>query len=181
MDKPVEKAFLMLIKDHATICQKSINQVNECLKYIHTGQNSPENIDLLFMFIQFFLSNAAIISKIFWPEDRGSPTRGQDLRVLFGLPDDPHFQHALHNREIRNFFDHIDERLDRWARDYPKHNIIYKSIGQRSAISIDDIQAIFLFFNIPTLEIYCLGERFQVGPVAEEIFAIYEKVMKMVV
>lgn len=71
---------------------------------------------------QAMLGSVAICSKILWPPRSGRssarleghfPTRGEHLRSLLGVPSES----RLHDRELRNSFEHIDERFEEWALD----------------------------------------------------------------
>ncbi len=67
---------------------------------------------------QGFLLAVANISRLLWPAEvdpggksRVSVSRGNELRVLLGLP----ARSPLTDRAVRNFFEHFDEGLDLWA------------------------------------------------------------------
>jgi hypothetical protein len=62
--------------------------------------------------LDLFLGDVSRISLMLWPERRGSPQRGQFLRNLLRITD----ENPLKNREVRNAFQHMDERLDQWVK-----------------------------------------------------------------
>jgi hypothetical protein len=86
--------------------------------------------------IQAFLGACANISKLLWPREskwKGeSPDdlafrirRGELLLASVGLTNES----PLHSRELRNAFEHMDERLDRWARTSERHMLFGRNIG----------------------------------------------------
>lgn len=75
--------------------------------------------------VQAFLAAAACASLILFPRPKRKPAdlrdacelRGKELRALLEVPDDS----ILRSYELRDHFQHFDERLQKWAnRPYPK-------------------------------------------------------------
>lgn len=65
------------------------------------------------MHLQSFLISAATISRMLWVSGKGSPLpeRPRRLRQILEVDNNS----VLRNRDLRNFFEHYDERLDHWA------------------------------------------------------------------
>lgn len=59
--------------------------------------------------IQSILVSSANVSKILWPISKKSQQRGKELRELLGIDE----TNILANRNIRNHFEHYDERIER--------------------------------------------------------------------
>ena len=60
--------------------------------------------------IQSILVAAANVSKILWPQRKRSAARGKTLRTLLNVDD----HNLLSDRNIRNHFEHYDERIEKW-------------------------------------------------------------------
>jgi len=59
-----------------------------------------------------FLNHAAMVSKILDPADKGkAKRRGDYLRKKLNITDDE----AVLSRKLRNYLEHIDEQIDKWA------------------------------------------------------------------
>lgn len=62
------------------------------------------------------LMSAAKISKCLSPLKTGDQDRGRELRAKLGIADSS----PLYSRDVRNHFEHFDERIDVFARDFQK-------------------------------------------------------------
>ncbi len=62
--------------------------------------------------IQSILVAAGNVSKILWPSDKSYAARGDALRRLLTVDD----QNVLFNRDVRNHFEHYDERIEEWFK-----------------------------------------------------------------
>ena len=94
----------------------------------------------IFCHIQAFLVAVANISKILFPTDEKSTTRGEELRRLLQVP----MNSPIEDRNIRNVFEHYDERIESWASSSKK---------KRRALNISDLNlSIGGFSAIPRLD-----------------------------
>lgn len=84
----------------------------------------------IFFALQALLNAAASISKAFWGSNAGEATRRGALRDSFGVDD----ASPLKLRKLRNSFEHLDERLDSWARESTRHNLLDMFIGPFEAV-----------------------------------------------
>lgn len=64
--------------------------------------------------IQSILSASANVSKILWPPAKERKNRGEYLRKLLNVEK----EHLLSNRDIRNSFEHYDERIEDWFEEH---------------------------------------------------------------
>jgi hypothetical protein len=78
------------------------------------------------------LNAAANVSKHLWPARRkrqdvqnAFPDRGKELRAILGVDHDS----PLNSRDVRNDFEHADERLEEWWLDDANHNLATRTIG----------------------------------------------------
>jgi len=60
--------------------------------------------------IQSILVAAANVSRILWPQRKSSAARGKILRMLLNVDD----RNLLSDRNLRNHFEHYDERIEKW-------------------------------------------------------------------
>jgi len=86
--------------------------------------------------IQSILVAAANVSKILWPPNKKYAARGKKLRELLNISND----NILHNRDLRNHFEHYDERIEDWFKG--------KSSAVYSDLEINPFKSIW--GNIPT-------------------------------
>jgi len=83
----------------------SIEELNNTIKHITNG-NFSRNMGLAWHHINGLLIYTIRISRILW----GGEKRGEDIRKILDIPNESIFHYQ--NRNIRNDFDHIDERID---------------------------------------------------------------------
>jgi hypothetical protein len=78
------------------------------------------------------LSALARLGDIFWPTDAGKrlQTRGAALRDRFGIDGENTLQ-----RKVRNSFEHVAERMDKWAARSENHVLVDRMIGNTIRIS----------------------------------------------
>lgn len=76
--------------------------------------------EFIHMNIQQFLVAAVNVSKMLYGGSEFAPTRPAVMRDLVGPLSE---SSLLKDRTLRNFFEHFDERLDRWAVNAPSRDI----------------------------------------------------------
>ena len=69
------------------------------------------NPDTQWYSIQALLVAVANVSRLLWPDKRGSAERGRELRKRLLIGDN----HPFKSRDMRNAFEHSDQRLDSWV------------------------------------------------------------------
>lgn len=70
---------------------------------------------------------------------------------------------------MRNHFEHMDERIDRWWRDSPNHIFVDGNIGPDNAIAGPGPIDRFRMFDPETAEITFWGESFNAQIIVNEI------------
>jgi hypothetical protein len=105
------------IRRHALVAQTAVDSLDEVFKSMPVDQNR------LFMSVQSFLVSSAMVSKLAWPETKNAEQRaadpvaqwtkdrGKKVRAALKL----NKTSALHSKELRNTFEHYDERLDKFT------------------------------------------------------------------
>lgn len=141
-------------------------EINESL-----AQRSPESISQTFFCIHNFLNATANISKALWGTKGRMNSERQELRDSIGVTD----VSPLHEVDMRNNFEHYDERLDRWWKDSTHHNCVDLNIMPRSAIEGVDDNDVFRMFDPQTTDLIFWSERFNIQMIVNEIQRILPK------
>lgn len=97
--------LLTFERELATQCRFGIEAAAEM-----NAARQEKNRFVFFRRAQSFLAAVACVSKLFWPGKAKGKARGEALRALF-LPN----RDLLWQRDLRNDYEHFDERLDDWA------------------------------------------------------------------
>lgn len=135
---------ILAFGDFETLLQKRQEQIFNDIKqgYIdldpdHTFDHS-EMINRVFLLLQTILISCANLSKILWPSPNVKnrdmreecEERGETLRKELSISDD----HALRSREMRDAFEHFDERLHIWFKESERRNFVDTNIGPLGAV-----------------------------------------------
>lgn len=117
-DKDAKDIFyLMIAMAEGKRALSALSDLRRLASYRH--ERAPGVVayefEAVFDSLRVMLQCAGVLTKLYWPVERDARARGVRLRSLAGLPD----QHPLDRSTLRNHFEHIDERIDRWllARD----------------------------------------------------------------
>ncbi|MCJ7811204.1 MAG: hypothetical protein MUP62_03290 [Dehalococcoidia bacterium] len=139
--------------------------INETLKM---GQEGKDTINRVFYAIQNLLVAAANVSKALWGLSGAQSAQRQALRASIGISD----ASPLREVDMRNHFEHFDERLERWWSDSSRHNIADLCIGPPEMIKGLDDSEMFRFFDPRTTEIVFWGQRFNLQELVDEVSRI---------
>ncbi|MBW8302145.1 MAG: hypothetical protein K0M60_21345 [Hydrogenophaga sp.] len=130
-----------------------------------------DDTDRVLYGLQNFLNAGANISKMFWGSGGSKTKERRRLRDSVGISNNS----PLRNVAMRNNFEHMDERVDRWWKESKRHNHLAKVIGPRGAISgVDDID-IFRWFDPTTCDIIFWGSAFNIQDLVVEVEKIMPK------
>ncbi len=127
----------------------------------------------LFFAIQNLLNAAANIAKLLWGQGGQLATERQALRDSIGISDDS----PLHEVAMRNNFEHMDERLDRWYQETTQHNFADLNIGGPAGF-LDDIDQ-FRQFNPKTGDVVFWGQGFNLITLTREIRRILPRLREV--
>src|SRR5262245_39210146 len=120
------------------------------------------NTAVIFSGIQNLLGAAANISKACWAQKGNLSAQRLPLRKSIGITDDS----PLRDTDIRNNWDHFDDRLDTWWRDSSLHN--YSDLNFESISGFDDIDT-FRALDPKTLDVFFWGDRFNLQLIVREV------------
>lgn len=132
------------------------------------NQHDPR---LVFFSIQNLLYAAANAAKALWGGGGAKAKARAHLRDSIGVSDES----PLKRVDMRNNFDHYDERIDRWWRDSKRHNHLDLSVGPKGSISgIDDID-MFRQFDPATTNVFFWGQEFNIQELVDEATRLLPK------
>jgi hypothetical protein len=129
------------------------------------------------MSLQTFLASAANVSKLLWPVRKGDPKRGEYLRQSLGIGKDS----PLQSRSLRNFLEHIDERVDAWVKATGGQMLADRLILPLSmkvvTIGEQEMSAenYFRRYDPDAKVVSVQGERFQITPIVDALSEIEKK------
>jgi hypothetical protein len=140
---------------------------------INQGLNS-RNTAQVFNEIQNFLNAAANISKCLWGQRGAKAEQRKGLRESIGVEDDS----PLRQVSMRNHFEHIDERIERWWEESHNHNIADFNIGPKNMIQGMQVIELFRSFDPATKVITFWGEDFNLQEIVTEIERLLPKLQE---
>ena len=162
---PMYEAFyLVFLKTHAEQCTTAYR-----LYCDYWSMGRKENS---IMMACEMLRQAAALSRYFFPvhtKRKLHRLRAARLRNAFEVEDDS----PLSDRRLRNAVEHLDERLDEYLFE-PIAGPIIPFMVDDDEVTDQDLALghLFLFSNPKTHEFIVLNERFNYGPLIEEVFRI---------
>jgi hypothetical protein len=124
------------------------------------------------------LTHAGALSRFFWPMQSKSKiavSRGQRLREAFELDDTS----ALKNRELRNAFEHFDERLDEYLMQDRAGYFFPQAVVDDHALADDDLGHIFKLIDPRAGVCVILGRKFDFRPIRAEVQCILGRAQQM--
>jgi hypothetical protein len=81
----------------------------------------------------------------------------------------------LKNVTLRNHYEHFDERLDRWWKEYPSHNMADMSLGTPGP---KGYLGLFRLYDPKSRKLSFWGDDFDIGALLTEIKRILPTVKK---
>ena len=160
------RIFQRQVADQCRFVLASVPMIN---KAVAKGDH-----DELWVGCQMFVVGAANVSKVLWGGGRNrvrAAPRRQPLRDSLGVDDTS----PLYDVGMRNNFEHLDERIDAWWNDCPRHVHIDRIIGPPSAVRVSDLseKEMFRVYDPATQSIVFWGQDFPLQPVATECDRLY--------
>jgi hypothetical protein len=97
------------------------------------GQAQREVTDRQWLALQTIVISAANLSKLLWGSRSEAKAERAPLRASLEVGDDS----CLSSRNLRNDFEHFDERIERWFASSEKRDFFGRSIGERAKFLYD--------------------------------------------
>ena len=166
MDSKLIFVYLFQIKSQCEFA-------TEAEKSLKTGVEGRDGT-AMFYAIQNFLTATANISKACWGQKGKHAAARKPIRDAIGISD----QSPIKTRDMRNNFEHFDERLDYWWNNSARRNYADNCVMDKSAILGFDVTDMFRIFDPSTGQLGFWGQTFNVYDIANEIRSIYPTVCR---
>jgi hypothetical protein len=164
------QAFMFLIRSET----HAVNRASLLIQRELASGFDDADPDVLWEAVYSVLSHSANLSKIFWPpradKVKAYRARGEALRAAFDLADDS----PLHDRTVRNGFEHIDEWIHTWMAE-SKSAMIDHFIGSARVHEAHAGKYLFRSFDHETSIVTIGTESVELFPLLHENDRIYER------
>lgn len=126
------------------------------------------SIERIFFALEGLLNAAANLSKAFWGAKGKKSEERKPLRDSINLFDSS----PLQDVNMRNNFQHYDDRVDEWWKKSEHHNCRDMDLGEKDfPAPIDN----FRIYRRATGELWFWGERYDINAIVAEVNAIMPK------
>ncbi len=136
--------------------------------------------DELISIVQEAVGHSAALSRYFWPSPQGrkkqpnlstmKEKRGEKLRLVFQLDESS----ALYNRELRNAWEHFDERLDSYFLENDAGFFFPSCIFDDHSLADDPVGHIFKLLDIESECLVLLGQKYFFSPIRDAVRSVLE-------
>ena len=169
IDSFLESVFLSEIEDQ---CNTAITAFSYLKDNLHTM-----NINLIWGLTEIILTSSANISKFFWP----GPPRTKEFGVTKQEVDDRASylksrlsiddKSPLYDRDLRDHFEHYDERVQSWAKKSKNRVLLHRNIGAKGAIVTGNIDQYANMGNLDptTFTVTFWNKSFEIPIIIQEI------------
>jgi hypothetical protein len=157
--------LLQQFKDQAELqCKFLLHAAEEVDKAIEAG-----NVTGVFCALQNLINAGANISKVLWGAGGKLSAERQPVRDSLGVDDTS----PLKNVNMRNNFEHFDERISRWWRESKRHNAVDNNLGR-----IDGVEDIDRFRNYDpnTSDLSFWGQDFNIKTLVDATKTLLAKI-----
>ena len=167
-----EAFYIHSIMYSAQRCLESFDKYNK----LKNEEVSPE---YLICILQEAVGHAAALSRYFWPSPGGKKNepnqrnlkenRGKKLCRAFGLDKTS----ALYNRDLRNAWEHFDERLDFYLLENDSGYFFPNCLVDNHALADDPTGHIFKLLDPEAECLVLMGKKYFFIPIYEEVLRIF--------
>ncbi|MEZ0122391.1 MAG: hypothetical protein AB9Q17_03695 [Candidatus Reddybacter sp.] len=161
-----------------------IYSASRCLdsftRYEEIKNEKGVSADQLISIIQEAVGHSAALSRYFWPSPQGKKkqpnlkhlkeTRGEKLRMAFRIDE----QSALYNRELRNAWEHFDERIDTYFLENDSGYFFPGCLLENHNLADDSTGHIFKLLDIEAECLVLLGLKYFFAPIKEAVQAVLD-------
>lgn len=134
------------------------------------SQGKEVNREIIIDSVQNIINYAASISRYFWPSSTQTihKKRGQKLRDSFDIKE----SNPLKNRDVRNFIEHFDEKLDLYLSNGISGSVIPSYIGPK--VLFNGVNNYFFrTFYTDKWIFKVLNLEYKIIPIIDEIIRIH--------
>jgi len=151
--------FYSQIRDQCDYVRRATEELEPAL--------AAQDTDRVWYCLQNLLSAAANISKALWGVNPEIEKAREPLRASLGITDDS----PLRSRELRNHFDHFDERLDEWdkkstTRIYMDRNILPSGMNLIGGIGTGKHDELRRYFPDTAIATF-FGDAYELVPIVQ--------------
>lgn len=144
------------------------------LKKCRTTANHGLNQE--YYYLQSILVALGNISKMLWPVKKENNIRGEGLRTALNIKDDS----ALKSRDLRNLFEHFDERMDEWFEAEERSGFSDRNVGLVKGVALPPGQEQLRTFDPETWTLTCFKKKYELGPAIEAANGLYEVIQSRI-
>ena len=169
---PVEAFYILSIAYSAKRCLDAFN------RYDALGKKE-ENAEDLVSIVQEAVGHAAALSRYFWPSPHGKKkqpmlkelkeTRGEKLRKAFEVNEES----PLFNRDLRNAWEHFDERLDEYFLENDSGYFFPSCLLDTHILADDPTGHIFKLLDIKEECLVLMGKKYFYAPIRTEVLRLH--------
>lgn len=163
MENRLLTIYLLEVSKQCKFCTLAAANIDSALKNLSDREAST----WLWYNVQNLLISAANISKILWGNKKTEELR-KDLRDLLKIKDDS----PLRSRDLRNHFEHFDDRISTWYQTSKNKNYIDTNIGPSNFIGGFDESDFMRNYNTDENSVNFKGEKYYIQPLIEEVINI---------
>lgn len=164
MEKRDIELFQIEIKKQCHFALYSIDSINQIMKPPFQNIDS----DAVWFFIQSFLTATANVSKLLFGTKEQISVKRKPLRDSLNVSNDS----SVKIRDMRNHFEHFDERVEKWSKTSKRQNFANDLIGPTNMISGFEVTDMFRHFDTSKGAIRFNGQEYLIQPVVDELARI---------
>lgn len=153
MDADLLRAYVLQVRRQAVFGCRATDALVQA--------RDESNYDDLWGSVQSFVVAWGNLAKVFWGAGGTHSAKRKPIRDALGVGEES----ALRNSQLRNNFEHMDERIERWWTAHGSDGFHDHGGWHPSLIGAED--RVLRFFD-PRGIIYFFGEPYDLEPVAQE-------------
>lgn len=160
---------------NSVLINEIVLQSKIALRAFEKLENYEKSVDI-WLYIQSILVSSANISKILWPKSSNYKIRAIEFRLLLNIADD----NILSSREFRNHFEHFDERIEDYFKEYNGGLYLDLFITSKHSTNNLDMEYNFIHrsYDICNQILIYKNSRLNLKIVKESILEIYKSSLK---
>jgi len=153
-----------------------LNDVESLNDIWKNGNHDCQNDDMILDLFQNIILNAGGISRFFWPsKNTGNyKIRAEKLREVYLVSDSS----VLKNRDMRNFIEHFDEKLDDFLKEFNSGKVMTKYVGPM--FYSYDTTLFFRAFIFDKHIFKMFNVEYEINPIIAEIRRINEILLRQI-
>lgn len=161
------RIFQSEVKKQCEFALTSIAYINDSLSNLEKDNAGNQ----LWLFVQNFLVSTANVSKLLWGSKKQVSESRKPLRDSLGVEENS----LIKSRELRNHFEHFDERIESWATSSKRKNFVDSNIGPSNFIVGVDLEDFLRNFDTDAMAVTFKGDTFELQPIVDELVDLRKK------